>query len=156
LPKLQTLQAALTARRAFVATAESCTGGLVATLLTALPGSSTVFLGGVSAYADAAKTALLGVDATLLAQFGAVSAEVAAAMAAGARSRFGATWAVSLTGIAGPDGARPGKPVGTVFAGLAGPQGTEAVRWTLAGDREAVRWQAAENAIEWLLKEVSK
>jgi PncC family amidohydrolase len=77
-------------------------------------------------------------------------------MARGARERLGATWAVSLTGVAGPDGGRPGKPVGTVFFGLAGPGGVVSEHWTLAGDRAAVRWQAAERALAALHAAVSR
>jgi PncC family amidohydrolase len=114
--RLRALQRTLTERGETVVTAESCTGGMLATLLTQLPGSSAVYLGGVSAYANGVKVALLGVDAGELERFGAVSGEVARAMAAGARARLGGTYAVSITGIAGPDGGRPGKPSVRCFA----------------------------------------
>src|SRR4051812_8930601 len=103
-PILEQIHDLLVAAPATVATAESCTGGMVATLLTELSGSSAYFLGGISAYANSAKEALLGVAPALLGLHGAVSAEVAEAMARGARERLGSTYAVSLTGIAGPGG----------------------------------------------------
>src|SRR4051812_4730554 len=98
------LQSSLKARRETLATAESCTGGLLAFLLTRAPGSSDVYLGGASTYANSAKEALLGIDPKLLAAHGAVSAAVAEAMAAGIRARLGSTWALAVTGIAGPGG----------------------------------------------------
>jgi nicotinamide-nucleotide amidase len=135
---------ALRARRATVAVAESCTGGLLGARFTALPGSSDYFAGGVVAYANAVKTALLGVDDALLAQHGAVSAEVAAAMAEGARRATGASYALSTTGVAGPDGGTAEKPVGLVFLGCAGPGGSQAVRERFPGDRQSVReWTVA-------------
>ncbi len=140
----------LQSRGATVATAESCTGGLVATMLTELPGSSAVFVGGISAYANGVKISMLGVDPSDLEKFGAVSAEVARAMAAGVRDRLGATYAVALTGIAGPDGGSPDKPVGTVYCGIASPFGEVATRLTLSGDRAAIRRTAAESALQLL------
>lgn len=116
-------------RGATVATAESCTGGLIASRLVDVAGASDVFQGGVVAYTDASKTELLGVAAALIESHGAVSEPVAAAMADGARSRFAATFAISTTGIAGPGGARPDKPVGTVCFALSSAAGTRA--WTL-------------------------
>jgi nicotinamide-nucleotide amidase len=106
-----------------LATAESCTGGLVAARLTDVPGSSRSFVGGVVAYADEVKQAELDVPGELLAEHGAVSAEVAAAMAEGARRRLDADVAVAVTGIAGPDGGTPEKPVGLVYLHAAGPDG---------------------------------
>ena len=140
----------LQSRGATVATAESCTGGLVATMLTELPGSSAVFVGGISAYANGVKISMLGVDPSDLEKFGAVSAEVARAMAAGVRDRLGATYAVALTGIAGPDGGSPDKPVGTIYCGIASPFGEVATRLTLSGDRAAIRRTAAESALQLL------
>src|SRR5207342_940104 len=102
-----------------IAVAESCTGGMVASALTAIPGSSGYFLGGVVSYADEAKRDLLGVEPGILAAHGAVSAQVARAMAEGARARFGAAVAASVTGIAGPDGGTPEKPVGLTYIGIA-------------------------------------
>ena len=140
----------LRARAMTIATAESCTGGLIAALLTEQPGSSDNMLGGVVSYADAAKTALLGVGADLLAEHGAVSEPVALAMAAGIRRRLGADLALSVTGIAGPGGGSADKPVGTVWIGMAGPgDAVSARRYYFAGDRYAVRVQAAEAALAW-------
>lgn len=102
-----------------LATAESCTGGLIAHWITSIPGCSAYYAGGVVAYADDAKTALLGVPEALIAAHGAVSAPVAAAMAAGAIERMQADVAVSTTGIAGPSGGTSGKPVGLVYIGVA-------------------------------------
>src|ERR1044072_777163 len=106
-----------------LATAESCTGGLVAAGLTSVPGASDVFLGGVVTYANEVKARELGVPVELLQRRGAVSAEVAEAMAAGARERFGANVAVSVTGVAGPGGGAPEEPVGLVFLPAQGPDG---------------------------------
>ena len=120
-------------------TAESCTGGLVAGRLTSVPGSSDVFRGGLVAYDNDVKEAVLGVPADLIGAHGAVSAEVAAAMAQGARERLGVDVAVSVTGIAGPGGGTPEKPVGLVFFHVAGPMGEKALRIELPGDREVIR-----------------
>jgi nicotinamide-nucleotide amidase len=125
-----------------LATAESCTGGLVGARLTSVAGSSDVYLGGVVSYADTAKTGLLGVPDDLLAAHGAVSAEAAAAMASGVRAALGADVAVSVTGIAGPDGATPEKPVGLVYVHGVVPGAEEGLRLDLPGDREAVRARA--------------
>ena len=144
---LRELQNELIARRATVATAESCTGGLLAAYLTRQAGSSAVYLGGVSAYANSVKERMLGVDAATLVRVGAVSAEVAAAMAHGARTRIGADYAVSLTGVAGPGGGSRDKPVGTVFGAVASATETRALQWLFPGDREAVRQAAAHAAL---------
>jgi nicotinamide-nucleotide amidase len=130
-----------------LATAESCTGGLVASRLTSVAGSSDVFKGGVVAYANDAKHAELGVPNDLLDQFGAVSPEVAAAMARGARERLGADVAVAATGVAGPGGATDEKPVGLVFLHAVGPSGEHARRLDLPGDREMVRGRATAAAL---------
>jgi tRNA(adenine34) deaminase len=135
-----------------LAVAESCTGGWLAAVLTAVPGSSRWLERGWVAYSNAAKCADLGVPEGQIAAHGAVSASVAAALAAGARARSGADWAVALTGIAGPDGGTAEKPVGTVFLGLAGPVGVRAERLPLlAGDRQAIRRQAVAAALAALL-----
>jgi competence/damage-inducible protein CinA-like protein len=125
-----------------LATAESCTGGMVAARLTAVPGSSDAFLGSVVAYANAVKETGLGVPAALLAEHGAVSAEAAAAMAHGVRERLGADVGVAVTGVAGPGGGSEDKPVGLVFAHVVGPDGEKTVRTELPGDREMIRGRA--------------
>jgi nicotinamide-nucleotide amidase len=125
-----------------LATAESCTGGLVAARLTNVPGASDVFVGGIVAYADAVKAAELGVPDEVLARHGAVSAETAAAMAAGVRARLEAQVAVAVTGIAGPGGGTPEKPVGLVYIATESPNGAEVKKLQLPGDREAVRTRA--------------
>ena len=131
---------------------ESCTGGLVGARVTAVPGSSAVFQGGAVCYSDAAKTALLGVAPELIASVGAVSPEVALALARGARDRFGTSAAIGVTGIAGPDGGSEDKPVGTVcFAWLLGHQDQEA-RYVFPGNREEVRERAAQFALHRLLR----
>ncbi|MGY1601925.1 competence/damage-inducible protein A [Geodermatophilus sp. SYSU D00815] len=122
-----------------VATAESCTGGLLAARLTERPGSSAWVLGGVTAYANRAKEQLLAVPADVLAEHGAVSPEVAAALAEGARHRFGADIGVGITGIAGPGGGTPDKPVGTVHLCAVGPDGREVRSLRVPGSRSAVR-----------------
>lgn len=150
---LRALQDALVATGATVATAESCTGGLLATLLTHLPGSSAVYLGGVSAYANEAKIQFLDVEEASLAQFGAVSAQVAESMARGVQKALQSTYALSLTGVAGPDGGTQQKPVGTVFCGIAGPSGTRHVKLQLKGGREQIRALAAQRALAELARE---
>lgn len=130
-----------------LATAESCTGGLVAARLTAVPGSSDVFRGGVVAYADDIKEAELGVDRSVLDEHGAVSAEVAKEMAEGARARLSADIAVSVTGIAGPGGGTEEKPVGLVYLHATGPNGDQARRIDLPGDREMIRGRATAAAL---------
>jgi nicotinamide-nucleotide amidase len=132
----------LRARGLTLATAESCTGGLVAARLTDVPGSSDVFLGAVVAYANEVKEGELGVPAEVIARYGAVSAETATAMAQGARERLGADIAVGVTGIAGPGGGTPEKPVGLVHLHVAGPGGGRDQRLDLPGDRETIRTRA--------------
>jgi competence/damage-inducible protein CinA-like protein len=133
-----------------LATAESCTGGLVAARLTSVPGSSDVFVGGVVAYANEVKARELGVPEAILARHGAVSAETAAAMAAGAMERLGADVAVSVTGVAGPGGGSADKPVGLVFLHAGGPEGVEARELDFPGDRDAIRSRAAVAALHLL------
>ena len=130
-----------------LATAESCTGGLVAGRLTDVPGSSDVFRGAIVAYDDEIKEGLLAVDRSLIAEHGAVSAEVAAAMARGARARLGADVAVSVTGIAGPGGGTDEKPVGLVFLHASGPHGERDLRFSFPGDRETIRSRSAVAAL---------
>lgn len=139
---------ALAARGWHLATAESCTGGLVGAAVTAVPGSSAWYLGGVVSYADRAKRDLLGVAAATLRRHGAVSAETAAAMAEGARVRLGADIAVAVTGIAGPDGGSPGKPVGLVWFALATAEGVATWSTHTDGDRAAVRAAAVAAALD--------
>jgi nicotinamide-nucleotide amidase len=130
-----------------LATAESCTGGLVAARLTSVPGSSDVFVGGVVAYSNEVKARELGVPEATLERFGAVSEEAAEAMTAGARERLGADVAVSVTGVAGPGGGTPEKPVGLVFLHAQGPNGSLARRLDFPGDREAIRGRATAAAL---------
>lgn len=139
----------LTERGETVCTAESCTGGLVAKQLTDVAGSSSYFLGGAVTYSNEAKTALLGVDAKLIASFGAVSEEVARSMAAGARTRFGATYSVAITGIAGPGGGTPAKPVGLVYVAVADECGVEAheLRLPEQSPRGVIRERSAASAL---------
>ncbi len=133
-----------------VATAESCTGGLVAHRLTNVSGSSAYVLGGIVAYANDAKRELLGVNAATLEAHGAVSEETAAEMAAGARRALGADVAISTTGVAGPDGGTAEKPVGTVCLGLASAEETVAARYQLWGTRDWVKLLASQVALEWV------
>ena len=139
-----------------LATAESCTGGLVATRITDVPGSSDVFLGSVVAYADSVKRDRLGVPEDVLATYGAVSTETAAAMAAGARAALGADVAVSVTGVAGPGGGTAEKPVGLVYLHAVGPSGELARRLDFPGDRETIRLRAAVAALHLVRQLVTK
>jgi len=137
-------------RKEHLATAESCTGGLVGQLITSVPGSSDYYLGGVVAYANQVKQDSLGVGKELIAARGAVSEQVAAAMAEGCRERFRSDWALSVTGIAGPDGGTDEKPVGLVYIGLAGPSGTRVHKHIFPGDRETIRLRTALAALNYL------
>jgi nicotinamide-nucleotide amidase len=130
-----------------LATAESCTGGMVAQRLTSVPGSSRVFRGAVVAYSNEVKEVELGVPLEVLERHGAVSAEAAAAMAAGARERLGADIAVAVTGIAGPDGGSQEKPVGLVYLHAESPSGSRSADFVFPGDREGVRRRAAVTAL---------
>jgi nicotinamide-nucleotide amidase len=146
----EAVQSVLRAAGQTLAVAESCTGGGLGERITAVPGSSHVFRGGVIAYADAAKASQLGVPAEVLARHGAVSAEVARAMAEGARSALGADWGLSITGVAGPAGGTAEKPVGLVYIGCAGPEGTKVAEHTFRGDRERIRARATVHALHML------
>lgn len=140
-----------------IATAESCTGGLVAASLTAVAGSSDVFERGWVAYSNAAKSENLGVPEALVAEKGAVSSEVAEAMARGALRRAQADVAVSITGIAGPGGGSPEKPVGLVFIGLARKDGWSQVeRCVFPGNRDAVRGHAVARALTHLATAITE
>ena len=130
-----------------IAVAESCTGGLIGGALTAVPGSSSAFLGGVISYVNSAKTALLDVPKAMIAGHGAVSEEVAARMALGARDALGADVAVAVTGIAGPGGGTADKPVGLVWVGVATQDDATAHRHNFNGDRDAVRAATVEAAL---------
>ncbi len=138
----------LTVKGYTIATAESCTGGLVAKRLTDVPGSSKYFLEGVVAYANESKTRWLGVPAELIAERGAVSAEVAEAMATGIKARAGATIGIGVTGIAGPDGGTEEKPVGLVYVAVAGDFVTTHRKLILPGDRDRIRHLASQAALD--------
>ena len=133
-----------------LAVVESCTGGLVGAMLTAVPGSSEVFLGGVIAYADDVKRSELDVPEEVLSRWGAVSAQAAQAMAAGARARLGADVAVAVTCIAGPGGATGEKPVGLVYLHAEGPEGSLATDYAVPGERDVIRRRAAVSALHLL------
>jgi nicotinamide-nucleotide amidase len=143
------LHAALLARGETVGCAESLTGGELAALLSATPGASGTFAGGVVTYATGLKRRLLGVTATEV-----ISADCALQMAIGARDLLGVDWALSTTGVAGPD-LQEGQPAGTVFVGLAGRDSARFVRLALTGDRAEIRAGACAGAVELLLSEVS-
>ncbi len=133
-------------------TAESCTGGMIGAALTAIPGSSTVYKGGVISYTNQVKHDLLGVPMEVLDAVGAVSAPVAEAMAYGARKALKADVAVSVTGLAGPGGDEYGNPVGTVYIGYADAEHCIAKHFLFSGDRNQVRSQAAEAALQMILE----
>ncbi|MFB6142777.1 MAG: CinA family protein [Halorientalis sp.] len=140
-----------------LATAESCTGGLVASLVTDVPGASDYFERGYVTYTYDAKQAVLDVDGETLADVGAVSERVARQMAAGARAAAGTTWAVSTTGVSGPDPDPTGEPVGTVLVGVAGPGAggpTTAEQYHFEGSRTGVKRRAARQALSELLSAV--
>jgi len=143
--------ALLEAQGLTLATAESCTGGLVAHHITNTPGSSAYFWGGVVAYANEIKEGLLGVDPETLIAYGAVSEQTALEMARGARRRLGTSLAVSITGIAGPSGGTPEKPVGLVYIGLAAPDAEICQRHVWDGDRLANKERSAEAALALVL-----
>jgi nicotinamide-nucleotide amidase len=133
-----------------LAVAESCTGGLISHRLTEVPGSSSYFMEGVVSYSNEAKTRLLGVPAELIERHGAVSAEVAEAMAEGVRLRAGTDFGLSVTGVAGPSGGTEEKPVGLVFIALSDDAHTEHRRLMLPGDRQLIRWRSSQAALDLL------
>ena len=147
-----TLGEALKAHGLTCATAESCTGGMVGAALTAIPGSSAWFAGGVIAYANSAKQDLLGVSGEALATYGAVSHEVVRQMALGACAALNTDLAVALSGVAGPDGGSPEKPVGTVFIGLAFQGTAQSFLYRFDGDRAEVRAAAALEAVRCMIR----
>ena len=149
-PEVQALAEALRGRGWRMATAESCTGGLIAAACTQVAGSSDWFERGFVTYSNAAKTELLGVDAALIEAHGAVSGPVARALVQGALQRAPVDLAVAVTGIAGPGGAAPGKPVGTVWLAWGGASGVQAERLQLGGDRDAVRGATVRAALRRL------
>jgi nicotinamide-nucleotide amidase len=152
----------LTVRGETVAVAESLTGGLVAAEITSVPGASKVFRGSVTAYATELKHRLLGVDAALLAERGAVDPQVAAQMAAGVRKALGADWGVATTGVAGPD-PQDGQPVGTVFVAVDGPLATESgasrggktTALRLNGGRAEIRRESVRSVLALLLEQIA-
>ena len=137
-----------------VACAESCTGGNIARLITRRPGASDYFLGGVVAYSNELKNKGLGVSATDLDRYGAVSEPVAKQMAQGVRLLTGADWAVATTGIAGPTGGSAQKPVGTVWIAVAGPHGTQAQEFHFSATRERNIAKASLQALQWLVESI--
>ncbi|MCO6512550.1 MAG: competence/damage-inducible protein A [Aridibacter famidurans] len=139
---------------ATLSVAESCTGGLIGERITEVPGSSEYFLEGFITYSNEAKTRQIGVPAELIKEHGAVSKEVAEAMARGARETAGTDYAVSTTGIAGPGGGTPDKPVGTVFVAISDEQGERAMRFNLPGDRHLVRWRTSQAALDLLRRRI--
>lgn len=138
-------------RNEMMATAESCTGGLVASSIVNEAGSSAVLKGGIVAYQNEVKHDMLGVSEEILEKFGAVSEQTAKAMAEGARKQFGCEWAVSTTGIAGPTGAEPGKPVGTVWMCVANSLQNEAFCEIFAGNRKQIREKSVYKVLDKLL-----
>jgi PncC family amidohydrolase len=149
------LQAICLERSLTVAAAESCTGGLIADTITELAGSSGYFVGSIVAYANETKTNQLGVPADVLAAHGAVSAQVARAMAEGARTRLRTSLAVGVTGIAGPGGGSADKPVGLTYVAVADDDGVDVRRYTWTGDRAANKIAGAEASLELLIERAS-
>lgn len=141
-------------RNVSLAVAESCTGGLVAERLTSISGSSRYFLGGAVVYSNELKTRFADVPPALIEKHGAVSEEVARALAEGIRKRCGANYGLGITGIAGPTGGSPEKPVGLVFHALSGDDGTEVVRKIFPGDRRHIRWFASQTALDMVRRKL--
>ncbi|HYA25859.1 MAG TPA: competence/damage-inducible protein A [Terriglobales bacterium] len=141
-------------RNATLAVAESCTGGLLAERITSVSGSSRYFVGGAIVYSNELKTSLAGVPAELIAKHGAVSHEVAAALAEGIRERCGATFGLGVTGVAGPTGGTAEKPVGLVFHGLASDGPTEVIERKFPGDRKRIRWFASQQALDMVRRKL--
>ncbi len=139
-------------QRQSLATGESCTGGLIGHLLTEVAGSSAYYLGGIVAYSNQVKQQQLAVPQSIIAAFGAVSAETASAMAEGAQAALAADIGVATTGIAGPGGGTPTKPVGLVYIAVATATVTECRRYVFQGDRHAIKQQTAVTALRLLLE----
>jgi len=150
----QVLVEVLTKKKQTLAVAESCTGGLLANRITNVPGSSAVLLSGYVCYANEAKIDILGIDPKLIEKYGAVSKEVARAMAEGARKRAGSSYALATTGIAGPDGGSKEKPVGTVYAALADEKETKVRKLFFPSDRETFKQLVAQVAFEMLRRKL--
>jgi competence/damage-inducible protein CinA-like protein len=148
LPLEEVVARLLTASGATIAAAESCTGGLLAERLTSIPGSSSYFVGGVVCYSNELKTAWADVPAEIILTKGAVSSEVAVALAEGIRRRAGSTFGVGITGIAGPGGGSEEKPIGTVHIALASPAGVKGRGLRFPGDRETIRFHASQAALD--------
>lgn len=143
-------------QRQCVATAESCTGGLLGSRMTDIPGSSDVYIGGVVSYSNALKMNLLGVPEETLNRVGAVSEETARAMAEGARQNFGADWGIGITGIAGPGGGTEDKPVGLVYIALSNSEQTVVRRYDQIGDRKTIKWRSTQLALTLLYRQMVK
>lgn len=146
------LHACAVERSVSVATAESCTGGLLGHSITEVPGSSAFYVGGVVSYSDEVKVAALDVPADAIERHGAVSAQVAVAMAEGVRARIGTDYGVAVTGVAGPDGGTEAKPVGLTYVAVAGPEGQQIQRHTWEGDRSANKEASAAAALQLLIE----
>lgn len=141
-------------RGATLAVAESCTAGLIAERITSVSGSSRYFLGGAVVYSNQLKTAFADVPPNLIQKHGAVSGEVAVALASGIRKRCGSTFGLGVTGVAGPTGGTPEKPVGLVFHGLASENGTEVIERNFPGDRKRIRWFASQQALDMVRRKL--
>lgn len=135
--------------------AESCTGGMLAEMITDVPGSSAAFVGGVVAYDNRVKASVVGVHAETLAAHGAVSEPTARELAEGVREKLGATYGIGVTGIAGPGGGTPEKPVGLVYVGLAGPRGSRVYELRLRGSRAQIRIRSCKQALWRLWQELN-
>ena len=149
------LGAALREKKATIALAESCTGGLISHRITNVPGSSAYFERGIVAYSNQAKVDHLGVSEKILNDYGAVSSETAMAMASGIRKAANATFGLAVTGIAGPGGGTPEKPVGLVYIAIASLDGTEVSNFRFSGDRAGIKVKTAEAALKWLISKVN-
>lgn len=155
-PLEEALGEVLREKKATIAIAESCTGGLISHRITNISGSSEYFERGVVAYSNKAKIDYIGVSEEILSSCGAVSSETAMAMAYGIKKAANSTFGLAVTGIAGPGGGTPEKPVGLVFIAVAGPNGIEVTGSRFDGDRVAIKVKTAEAALTWLLSEAKK